>query len=410
MKVSVLLTTYNHEKWIAQAIESTLMQQTNFDYEVVIMEDCSTDGTRDIVIDYQRKNPDKIRLILSKANKSHLRNIITAWQTSQSQYIAMLDGDDYWTSAHKLQKQADYLDARPEFAICFHNVAGFRDGREGMLWNYNPPDQKEVSTLEDLWRGNFIAGCSPMLRKGLIKDFPEWYATAKWGDWPLFILAAQHGKIGYIDEVMGAYRLHRGGMWSSLSKPEQEGELIRFYESLSANLDLKYKDVVLIQTVLRRQWTYLKDNQRYREAFEAGLKRGREEYGYRLAEWVRERLRERCWREALWGARLMARYYPRGLTLLVSSKRLLGRRLEVREKELRGKEWQLKKLRKELQQQRRQLKERTRQLRRLRERIRELEQAEQELQERVQEVEDSQRGSQRLLRQIDRWRGRTGKG
>jgi glycosyltransferase involved in cell wall biosynthesis len=250
MKVSVLLTTYNHEKWIVQAIESTLMQQTNFDYEVVIMEDCSTDGTRDIVMDYQRKNPDKIRLILSKANKSYLRNIVTAWQTSQSQYIAMLDGDDYWTSAHKLQKQADYLDARPGFAICFHNVTGFREGREGILWNYNPPNQKEVSTLEDLWSGNFIAGCSPMLRRGLFSEFPDWYYTGRWGDWPLYILAAQHGKIGYIDEIMGAYRIHSGGMWSSLSTVERIAESIGFYKSLCANLDLKYKDFMQIQTMI----------------------------------------------------------------------------------------------------------------------------------------------------------------
>jgi glycosyltransferase involved in cell wall biosynthesis len=263
-KVSVLLTTYNHEKWIAQAIESALMQQTNFDYEVVIMEDCSTDSTRDIVIDYQRRNPDKIRLVLSEKNKCDNTNFMMAWQTSPSQYVAILDGDDFWTSAHKLQKQADYLDAHPGLALCFHNVTGFREGRKGMLWNYNPPEQKEVSTLEDLWAGNFIAGCSPMLRKGLIKEFPEWYATAQWGDWPLFILAAQHGKIRYIDEVMGAYRVHGEGYWSGLSQPERVEESIKFYESLCANLDLKYKDIVQIQTMISGYYRILRqiDNER----------------------------------------------------------------------------------------------------------------------------------------------------
>jgi glycosyltransferase involved in cell wall biosynthesis len=250
MKVSVLLTTYNHEKWVAQAIESVLMQQTNFDYEIVIMEDASTDGTRDIAVDYQRRYPEKIRLILSEKNKCDNTNFMTAWRTSRSEYVAVLDGDDYWVSDHKLQKQADYLDTHPGFAVCFHNVTGFSEATKRMLWNYNPPDQKEVSTLEDLWAGNFIAGCSPMLRGGVFGELPEWYATAQWGDWPLLILAAQHGKIGYIDEVMGAYRVHDRGYWSGLSTFEKVAESIKFYYALSANLDLKYKDVVRIQTMI----------------------------------------------------------------------------------------------------------------------------------------------------------------
>lgn len=249
MKVSVLLTTYNHEKWIAEAIESVLMQQTTFDYEVIIMEDFSTDSTRDIVIDYQHRYPEKIRLLLSEENKNDNTSFVTAWQTSPSQYVATLDGDDYWTSAHKLQKQVDYLDARSEFAICFHNVTAFReDGK--VLWNFNSPEQKDPTTLEDLWAYNFIAGCSPMLRKGLIKKFPEWYATALWGDWPLYILAAQHGKIGYLDEVMGAYRVHEGGYWSKLSKTQQLEALITFYEGIIANLELKFKDIVQIHTLI----------------------------------------------------------------------------------------------------------------------------------------------------------------
>jgi glycosyltransferase involved in cell wall biosynthesis len=249
-KVSILLTTYNHEKWIAEAIESVVMQQTTFDYEVVIIEDCSTDNTRNIVIDYQQRNPEKIRLLLSEENKNDNTNFVTAWQTSPSQYVATLDGDDYWTSAHKLQKQVDYLDARPELAICFHNVTAFREEGKKVLWNYNPPEQKDLLSLEDLWTYNFIAGCSPMLRRGLIKEFPEWYATALWGDWPLYILAAQHGKIGYIDEVMGVYRLHEGGYWSKLSKTQQLEALLKFYEDMLANLELKYKDIVQIHTMM----------------------------------------------------------------------------------------------------------------------------------------------------------------
>ena len=122
MKVSVLTITYNHEKYIAQAIESVLIQEVNFDYELVIGEDCSTDKTREIVIDYQRKYPHKIRLLLNEKNLGMHRNFAQTYHACRGQYIAVLEGDDFWTSPHKLQKQVDFLDNNPDFAICFHNM------------------------------------------------------------------------------------------------------------------------------------------------------------------------------------------------------------------------------------------------------------------------------------------------
>src|SRR5918993_30043 len=129
MKVSVLLTTYNHEKYIAQAIDSALTQETNFDYEIVIIEDCSTDGTRDIVISYQKRYPEKIRLVLAEKNECDNTAFAAAFQASPARYIALLDGDDYWTSPHKLQRQAEFLDAHSECVLCFHKVAVvYQDG------------------------------------------------------------------------------------------------------------------------------------------------------------------------------------------------------------------------------------------------------------------------------------------
>lgn len=244
MKVSVLLVTYNHERFIVQAIESVLMQVTDFEYEMVIIEDCSTDSTRDIVIDYQKRHPGKIRLMLAEENKCDNRAFAAALQASPSQYIAFLDGDDYWTSPHKLQKQVDFLDSHPECAMCFHNVTVFHEDGSQEPFNRNPANQKEISTLEDLWLYNFIAGCSPMLRKGLVDELPEWYYTAMWGDWPLYILYAQHGTIGYIDEVMGAYRVHSGGIWSRLSLTQQLEAIIEFYESINADLNFKYSKTI----------------------------------------------------------------------------------------------------------------------------------------------------------------------
>jgi len=109
MEVSVLVTTYNHERYIAQALDSVLMQETDFDYEIVILEDCSTDATREIILAYQKRHPDKIRLRLAAQNQCSNKPFAEEFQASSSPYIAMLDGDDYWTSPEKLQKQVEFL-------------------------------------------------------------------------------------------------------------------------------------------------------------------------------------------------------------------------------------------------------------------------------------------------------------
>ena len=241
IKVTVILTTYNHEKYIEQALDSVLIQEATFGFEVVVLEDCSGDRTRDILLDYQKRAPSKIRLILAERNQCSNEPFATAFQASQSQYIAVLDGDDYWTSPHKLQKQVDFLDAHPECAMCFHNVTVFYEDESREPWDHNPPRQKEISTLEDLWMDCFIASCSPMFRQGLLDEFPNWYNTTFFGDWSLYILYAERGKIGYINEVMGAYRVHSGGVWSGLSDVEQLSSAISFHESLNAHLNFRYQ-------------------------------------------------------------------------------------------------------------------------------------------------------------------------
>ena len=123
-KVSVLMIAYNEEQFVKQAIQSVLMQKANFEYELVIGEDCSTDRTREIVLEFQRKYPDRIRLLLAKRNLGASVNWIRTLRGCRGQYVANLDGDDYLTSAHELQKQADFLDAHPECSICFHAIRG----------------------------------------------------------------------------------------------------------------------------------------------------------------------------------------------------------------------------------------------------------------------------------------------
>lgn len=241
MKASVSLITYNHAPYIAQAVEGVLRQQTDFDFELVIGEDDSSDGTREIVKEYQAKHPARIRLFLNdRKNVAYVNgkptgqwNFLNNLRQCRGQYIALLDGDDYWTSPHKLQKQVDFLETHPDCALCFHNVTvrDERDAGRSQLFHSEP--MRERYELADLLRGNFMQTCSVVFRAGLFGELPSWILKCPMGDWPLHVLNARHGWIGYLNEVMAVYRMHGGGIWSAqprlriLSDSLQAAEQIR---------------------------------------------------------------------------------------------------------------------------------------------------------------------------------------
>ena len=208
------------------------MQKTNFDFEIVIGEDFSTDRTRDIAIEYAAKHPTKIKLILDNKNVGGHINFIRTLNACKGEFIALLDGDDYWTSPYKLQKQVDLLSKRQDCVICFHNVLEMFEDTTRPPFHYCPSSQKETSTLEDLLRSNFMATCSVVFRNNLFENYPEWYLNLKlkMGDWPFHILNAQYGNICYINEVMGVHRIHQGGTWHSKSLTNQLLEIIEAYK------------------------------------------------------------------------------------------------------------------------------------------------------------------------------------
>jgi len=237
--------TYNHERFFRQALDSVLMQITDFEIEILISEDCSTDGTREIVIEFQRNHPQKVSLLLSEHNIHSNEIVSRGIRAARGKYIALLDGDDYWTSPHKLQKQVDYLDRHPECAICFHNARVVHEDASHPAWNWTPESQKEISTLEEIWMGNFIATCSTVFRKGLVEEIPGWYHDLfPITDWPLHILNAEHGSIGYIPELMGVYRYHSGGYYSPYSETKKQAETLKFYRIMNRNLDYRYEKII----------------------------------------------------------------------------------------------------------------------------------------------------------------------
>jgi len=234
------MITYNHERYIAQAIESVLMQRTAFSLELVIGEDCSSDGTRAIVRDFERRYPSQIRVLFAARNLGAMTNCVRTLQACRGQYIALLDGDDYWTDPQKLQTQVDFLTAHPECTICFHNATKvYEDGR-GAPGLYCAADQKPFSTLRDLLAKNSIPTCSVMVRNGLLKELPAWFGQMPFGDWAFYVLNAQHGGIGYLDRVMGAYRVHDQGVWSRETKIERLLSQVAVYKAFRAHLGPAY--------------------------------------------------------------------------------------------------------------------------------------------------------------------------
>lgn len=216
--VSVCLITYNHVKYIEQCIESVLNQKVDFPWEIIIADDCSQDGTTEIIRKYSDLYPTLIRPIIRQKNVGAANNFIELLQSANGKYIAYMECDDFWTDSFKLKKQINFLEKNPDYSTCFHNTEERFEGnseRESIL--YLNSTKKTEFELEDLFDGNMIPSCSIVFKNTLRGQFPEWYKKLKLGDWTLHILNAQSGKLKYIPQVMGVHRRHEKGTWSALS-------------------------------------------------------------------------------------------------------------------------------------------------------------------------------------------------
>lgn len=239
VKVSVCMVTYNQERYIAQAVESAVMQQTNFPFEILVGEDCSTDSTRAIVEELAARRPDLIRLRLAAVNQGAKRNFMGCFADCRGQYVTILEGDDFYTSPHKLQLQADALDERPDWAICFHPARClYEDGLQGP--EIYPADwQKPEATINDLFAANFMATAGVMFRNRLWK-MPAWFVESDLGDWPLHILNAAHGNVGFLRDVMSVYRIHAKGVWSGRNLTANLTSVFRMLTAVDRHFDGKY--------------------------------------------------------------------------------------------------------------------------------------------------------------------------
>lgn len=239
--LSVCLITYNQVNYIEEAIEGVLKQQVNFFWELVIADDYSTDGTREILAVYKKQYPEFIKLILQDKNVGPAQNFSDLINYPSSKYIAYFEGDDYWTDPDKLQKQVDFLETNSDFAICFHEIKVLHeDGRELL---YNNIKENRTFNFTDLALNNFIATVSMVFRVYEHHNIlPDWFKGFAENDYGLKLLNASKGPIYYIKDCMSVYRVHSKGIWSSQSHTEMFENGIKIIDSLNAVFNYKYNE------------------------------------------------------------------------------------------------------------------------------------------------------------------------
>lgn len=241
--VSVCMITYNHEKYISQAIEGVLMQKTTFPIELIIGEDCSQDSTRNICLDYQARYPGIIKVLPTEGNKGILKNFSSTLLACSGKYIAICEGDDYWTDPDKLQVQRDYMEKNPEIVLCFHNATIRKESEksEKIFLNKVKPFYSGSEILKK-WT---IPTASTLFKNVLPKELPAFMYNGTHGDLPLFLLLSTYGKISCINKNMSVYRVIDGGATQSLFKGiDHNSNHIKQLESMKAFFGSRFKKLL----------------------------------------------------------------------------------------------------------------------------------------------------------------------
>jgi glycosyltransferase involved in cell wall biosynthesis len=227
-KVSICCITYNHANYIRDALEGFLMQKTSFPIEIIIHDDASTDGTADIIRQYHAQHPDLIKPILQEKNQysQGKKASLTTFKHARGKYIALCEGDDYWTDPLKLQQQLDAMNLHDAILVCHSTwVLYYGDNKIKRVYLRQPMDHSGYLNIEEiLMKKSDFHTSSILVRSEFLSNLPEFYYTAPIGDYPLKILAAHLGKVFFIDRVMS---VHRKGILGSWSEKMEIGEKTR---------------------------------------------------------------------------------------------------------------------------------------------------------------------------------------
>lgn len=242
MKISVVVTSYNHEKYINQCIDSILNQKGNFEMEIILGDDRSTDRTGEILAKYQKDHPGLFKILTAESNLGITRNLKRCLDACSGDYIAICEGDDYWTDPDKLQSQMDLLEHHPQYSMCFSAFTLYYQ-EENRFTPFS--DQLEIAknelTIEDLLYKNYIGNFSCcMYRASVVHSLPADLFDMFTVDWLFNMVCGEIGKIGFIRERMSVYRKHSGGAWTGKDPRDQLVGLISLIEVYNKYFLYKY--------------------------------------------------------------------------------------------------------------------------------------------------------------------------
>lgn len=236
--VSVRLMTFNHAKFIAAAMDGIMMQKTTFPVEVVVGDDFSQDDTLDIIRKYASTDKIHIHILDRKTGDAYwqkrqelgrLYNFVNIVNNCKGKYVALLDGDDYWTDPHKLQKQVDFLELNQDFVACFHPVKVVDSNGQEVNKTKSSFLHNRDFTSEELMRGRVMSTLSLCFRN-VIPEFPPEYFKSPTGDNFICSLLGNFGKGKYLADIApSAYRVHASGVWSLKDDSQKKMNLLLSY-------------------------------------------------------------------------------------------------------------------------------------------------------------------------------------
>lgn len=254
LMVSINCLAYNHEQYIKRALDSILMQKVKFEYEILVHDDASTDRTVEIIKSYENMYPELFNVIYDTHNTYSMgTKILDAnIDRAQGKYIAICEGDDYWTDPYKLQKQVDFLESHLECSLCVHASYMIIRNEKKLRKTIRPCIGNKEFSIEEIIKtgGCLFATNSMMYRRELGRPLPEFYKLSLVEDYPLMILLALKGKVFYMDEYMSTYCMGLEHSWTNRTYSNTEKTLehfdqtIKMLDALDLYTDFTFKDTI----------------------------------------------------------------------------------------------------------------------------------------------------------------------
>jgi glycosyltransferase involved in cell wall biosynthesis len=288
MKVSVLVVSFNHEKYIEECVNGILAQEAPFEWEIVVADDCSTDATVQIARDALRDGDRGCRVLETASRLGMWKNYQRGFKECQGEYIAVVEGDDYWTDPQRIAKHVTFLDLHRECSMSFNRVARFhQDVGRFEVGNWSHQDDFGYVTTGMLAEGNLIGNLSACVaRKSAVDRMePDVYEPG-FADWIFGMVMGQFGLLAQQKDVMSVYRVHSCGAWSGLSADEQNESVLRGIDRYNAYLKYTYD-----AEFARYKAKLLGTRAPQRNVMVAVLRLGRMVLPRRVRRWVREALR-----------------------------------------------------------------------------------------------------------------------